>query len=230
MNSGYDAVATEYYNPIFHPTCANFDQLSRRYLHSRLQGIVKSGITIADIGAGRSIAAQILGVSVSVDLLLVDSSPEMLSHSEQYLGENVRFYLADAQETGLADSSVDIVIASLADPFNTLKFWKEIRRLLIPEGLCLFTTPAVEWAEAFRLSDKYNQAEFMLQDGTIVFVPSIVLAVKEQCELIREAGLHIREIKEYSVSDLTGPISPKLLMKSVGRSLVILRGFTVERA
>lgn len=229
MNSGYEVIAREYYEERLHPTCANFDQLSRRYFEPRLRAIVKEGMRIGDFGAGRSMVSRIIGLRPSVDLFLVDSSSGMLSHSDQYVSQNTRPILANVESTEFAESSFDIVVASLGDPFNTPMFWEEIRRILKQGGICLFTSPAVEWAETFRRPGTNREAEFALRDGTIVFVPSIVLSPNAQSSLVTAAGLNVRETQDYRVADLVGPISSKLSLTTEGDALVVLRGFAVHK-
>jgi hypothetical protein len=92
-----------------------------------------------------------------------------------------------------------------------------------------FTSPAVEWAESFRGEDNYKAAEFVLRDGKVVSVPSIVLGVSAQKELIESAGLKLTGVEEYSSSEINGPVSPKLLMNPQGGALVVLRGFSICR-
>ena len=56
----YDHVAHEYHNSARHPTCANFDKLSRKFLEPKISTISNSVKRTIDVGAGRSVLASVL--------------------------------------------------------------------------------------------------------------------------------------------------------------------------
>jgi ubiquinone/menaquinone biosynthesis C-methylase UbiE len=226
----YSVIANEYYDALLHPTCANFDELSRRYLECRIAEQLFEDRAILEVGAGKSVVADVVRRSrSSVKLTLLDSSKEMLALSRKSAGF-AEFIVADAKSTGLPEASFDLIVSSLGDPYNTNEFWHEISRLLRPQGVCLFTTPAPEWALAFRDESHLREAEFVLSDGRIIFVPSFVVTYNEQIALIERARLNIESTEEFCVSDLTGFISPKLKANMRKDNPVVLRGFQVRKA
>jgi ubiquinone/menaquinone biosynthesis C-methylase UbiE len=230
MVSGYSAIANEYYDTERHPTCANFDELSRKFLEPRLREPKGDLSTIIEVGAGRSIVTQALRKNYVANIILVDSSLEMLSHSKMLVPERTRFCVADAFSTGLPTGCADLLVASLGDPYNTPEFWREVGRLLKDDGSCLFTTPSAEWAQYFRVGGRRYEAEFILRDGSRVVVPSFLLFPKEQREMISEANLVVLESEDYFISDLKGKVSPKLASPLGSKVFPVLRGFTIERA
>src|SRR5258708_29536884 len=79
---GYDVVAPEYYDKTQHPTCHNFNFLSRRYIATALSNLVLSSQVI-EVGCGESSVAPILHeqhLSLKT-LLLTDASSAMLEYS-----------------------------------------------------------------------------------------------------------------------------------------------------
>jgi ubiquinone/menaquinone biosynthesis C-methylase UbiE len=184
---------------------------------------------ILEVGAGKSVVAEAVKASHSnVKLTLLDSSKEMLAISKGW-AEFAEFVVADARSTGLPKASFDLIVSSLGDPYNTNEFWQEANRLLRPRGVCLFTTPAPEWALAFRDKNHSSEAEFVLSDGRTVFVPSFVPTYEEQVSLIERSGMNIDSVEEFCVSDLTGGISPKLRANLRVENPVVLRGFEVHK-
>jgi SAM-dependent methyltransferase len=227
---GYSVVAGEYYDPLLHPTCANFGELSRRYIVPRVFDLLPRTRRILEVGAGKSTVAEIVRESnLDIKLTLLDSSKEMLESSRLW-AEFYDFVVADARCTGLPQGGFDLVVSSLGDPYNTKEFWFEISRLLQPTGTCLFTAPAPEWALAFRSADHLTEAEFVLSGGAIVSVPSFVPTHDEQVALIEGSSLAVESADEFSISDLTGVISPKLKENLRTDRLVVLRGYQVCKA
>ncbi len=163
----YDDVADEYYDKSLHPTCANFAELSERFFRRRLQPDSYKDKNVLEVGCGRSIVAEILvNNEISLNgLTLLDSSPRMLSYSEQWQQRGASLVVADAQDTRLLSHSFHLIISSLGDPYNGAPFWSEIERLLMVGGACLFTTPSYEWAQRFRRGTDFHSAEFLRSDG-----------------------------------------------------------------
>lgn len=226
--ASYSDIAGEYYNSAMHPTCASLRELSCQYLVPRLTHHAGRE-QLLEVGAGRSIAAPLwdkLRRNVH-HITLLDSSIEMLAYSAKWRSRGVSLVIADAQNTGLQAESVDLVVASLGDPYNTAEFWSEVARLLRPGGRCLFTTPALEWASTFRPLETRSAAEFVRADGTVLLMPSPILNEVEQIELFTNAGLKLIETEAFSIADLRSAAAPKLLCVSSHEP--ILRGYTVER-
>lgn len=229
--SSYDNIAAEYYDPIRHPTCANFAELSGAFLAPRIRKRASSASNILEVGAGRSIAAPVVASEglPYAKLILLDASPRMLEHSREWERRGARLIVADASDTGLMPESVQLIVSSLGDPYNSLRFWWEIERLLEPGGTCLFTTPANEWAERFRAACDLEAAEFLLANGTTVRVRSDIPRVERQIEIINSARLCVVDTQSFSVGELSQRISPKLLVSESTDRLPIVRGFAVVK-
>ena len=229
--STYEDVAAEYYDPVRHPTCANFSELSNAFLHPRICKYAAAGANIIEVGAGRSTVAPILrthNVPVT-SLTLLDQSARMLAYSRDWADKGARLIVGDACRTQLPERSFRLIVSALGDPYNCPAFWREVACLLEPGGVCLFTSPAPEWATRFRSPEAQSHAEFVITDGRTVLVPSKILAREQQGSMIAGAGLHSVEDEGLSAERLSGPPSPKLLLDETTTRLPIVRGFTVRR-
>src|SRR5216683_2735662 len=93
--ASYELVAQEYYDAERHPTCANFREASR-LLFRRWLSLVPNRKLICELGAGKSLLAEILTEALrSLDTVtLVDESPSMLAYSRALKEVGVRLDLA----------------------------------------------------------------------------------------------------------------------------------------
>ncbi|MCW3071157.1 MAG: Methyltransferase [Bacteroidetes bacterium] len=100
------------------------------------QGILKQDSIIADIGSGTGISSQLfLGDGNTV--YAVEPNREMREAAERLLAgfSNFKSIAATAEETTLANNSVDIIIAGQAFHwFDKQKCKAEFKRILKPEG------------------------------------------------------------------------------------------------
>jgi SAM-dependent methyltransferase len=229
--SSYEEIAAEYYDPLRHPTCANFSELSEAFLEPRIRLFSLRAQHVLEVGCGRSIAARVLaeGKLSDAKLTLLDQSPRMLAHSRQWISADTKLMVGDARATGLESANYDLLVSSLGDPYNVESFWNEVRRILVPGGICLFTTPAREWAIRLRSESDISKAEFLRSDGATIFVRSEIPTMKEQKEMIGGAGLVVREIQSFTAAQLLGAHSPRLLITNDMLSSIILRGITVRK-
>ena len=228
--STYDDIASEYYDAVRHPTCANFFELSAAFLVPRIQKYAPAAKAILEVGTGRStvapaMAAKELPLS---HVTLLDQSPRMLAHSRDWERRGARLLVADAASTGLPPASFQLIVSSLGDPYNDAKFWQEISRLLDPRGVCLYTTPAPEWSARFRAGSNLRAAEFVLANGAKVLVRSDIPSVASQREMIGGAGLYLDEMQAFDAAHLSGPLSSKLLVDGQN-PLPVVRGFAVKK-
>jgi SAM-dependent methyltransferase len=229
--STYDEIAAEYYDAVRHPTCANFLELSTAFLVSRIQRYAPAAKGILEVGTGRSIVAPVIArkeLSLS-SVILLDQSPRMLEHSRDWEPYGAKLLVADAANTGLPSASFQLIVSSLGDPYNDANFWEEMNRLLEPGGICLFTTPASEWSGRFRAGADRTAAEFVLTSGAKVFVRSNIPCLVRQSEMISSAGLDLDEMQAFDASQLSGPLSPKLLVGGRISPLPVVRGFAVKK-
>jgi len=231
VESSYDDVAAEYYDRTRHPTCANFDELTMQFLYSKIPEYLGYGKKVLEVGAGRSIAAPIMHSHhlPLENLTLLDSSPEMLRYSAQWQSAGARFLIRDARDSGLPAGTIDLLVASLGDPYNDPAFWSEVRHLLDPDGTCLFTIPAPEWAARFRTSPDTETAEFLLKNGRTICVPSNIPPVRVQAAMIDDAGLIILDSSSLTAEALSLPHSPKLGIDADTVHEPVVRGYTISR-
>ena len=228
--ASYEDIASEYYDRTRHPTCANFREASARILRVWLQRYRAERGPICEVGAGNSLLAELL-VQAGEEprgVIISDPSPSMLEFSKKWVNRGVELSLNRAEMIPVGSGSLGLVVSSLGDPYNEPAFWDEISRCLRPGGLLFFTTPAHEWAKAFRSQNSHSElmaAEFELKDGRKVLVPSWIYAVDQQVELIKNSGLEIWEVVHVPRSALQSEhLSPKLFIGH-GDNINILTGY-----
>ena len=212
LSGTYADLASEYYDPKRHPTCANFGEASRLLMVPWLRDLAKDGVYVLETGAGASIVSEWLAEEsrAIASFVVTDASQEMLRYSSGS-GIYSEMVVCDAQRLPLASSSFDLVFASLGDPYNTLPFWREAARVLRPAGHLLFTSPSFEWALQFR--NGCNTAEFVVSNGRAIAVPSYVESDDAQQRMIEACGLtlvEIRAVKDTELRSTRTPRSPKL--------------------
>jgi SAM-dependent methyltransferase len=229
--STYDVIAAEYYDSDRHPTCANFGELSTKFLHPNIIKYLRLATRVLEVGAGRSVVAPIMAAQMLplTNLTLLDKSPAMLEHSRKWKRQGAVFLIRDARDTGLAAGSIQLIVSSLGDPYNDPEFWQEVRRLLDDNGICLFTIPAPEWAERFRAGSDSKTADFFLKNGRTVLARSFIPPRQQQATMITDAGLHILEVKDLSAELLSIPRSPKLKLSPETLHLPIVRGYVISK-
>jgi SAM-dependent methyltransferase len=147
------------------------------------------------------------------NLLITDSSASMLAYSAKWRSRRARLAVADASRLPVPSDSVELLVASLGDPYNEAAFWSEACRVLAPGGRLVFTTPSHEWAWAFRQGDAASEtAEFELSDGRRICVPSVIHPIAEQTSMIAAAGMIVARVTDVTLGDIdSARMSPKLL-------------------
>jgi SAM-dependent methyltransferase len=230
----YDPIAPEYYDSALHPTCANFGELSKGFLAPRIRAFRRRTNNVLEIGAGRSVVAPVLARQQTSlrGVILLDSSPAMLEHSREWEALGAQLLVEDARNTELPAGAFELIVSSLGDPYNEPAFWREVRRLLAPGGLCFFTTPTPEWAARFRAANEgdYGKAEFVINGGTHLEVPSIIPPSIVQDEMLTASQLQSVETADLFAHMLTGPQSSKLSLRSPDEALPIVRGHVISHA
>ncbi len=212
----YADLAAEYYDKTAHPTCANFREGSLHVIEQLLD-LTRTGRNCCELGAGRSATLELQvrrsGPPLALDsVLLVDSSPEMLRHSDQFLTTATARLLADARVLPCRPGSFDLFIISLGDPFNDNSLWSELARTIRPGGRIVFTTPAFEWAKHYRQIEgsTLDVARFVLHSGKRIDTPSHILDSDMQISLIERAGLEVLSTAGFPSSRLRGVVSTKI--------------------
>lgn len=205
MQPEYSVVASEYYDPLLHPTCADLG-FSSAHLLSKYICDFSESFRIIELGAGRSsFVGSFKSLNDSASITLNDYSDRMLQHSRSLFGEKVNYLICDATCLPVENDSADLIISLLGDPYNTPSLWREMSRVLVTGGRAFFTTPSWEWAQSFRNSEADevpDRALFVTSAGKQVYVPSFVLSAEEQEKVILNAGLVIDSVSHFTLSDL----------------------------
>lgn len=221
--SSYDAIAGEYYNARRHPTCHNFNRLSRLFIAERFTSEFASK-RVLEVGAGDSSIAPLMeqhGWGFRF-LTISDSSPSMLRHSEKWRARGARIIAGDAESLTHWSERTDLIVAGLGDPYNTPKFWREARECLQVNGSVIFTLPSFEWAARFReVGEEQSVARFVIETGEHVDVPSLIPALDDFFSMIEDAGLTVVHFEALGADKLgTDLISPKIGDPSAYHSIV----------
>ena len=217
----YEDVASEYYDPVRHPTCRDLHELSAKFLVRRLGAQLPRDGNLVELGPGCSILAPEAAAAGSLSrVVLVDSSPSMLSYSNRWIASGARSFIAPADATRLPSHTVSLVVSSLGDPYNLPGFWREVTRLLKPGGACLFTTPSFEWSSKFRRVSQREFAEFVRADGVRLLMPSYVSKEDEQVRMIQGAGLYVKDRYAFGTEMLGTVPAPKLRCVEPGTPVV----------
>jgi ubiquinone/menaquinone biosynthesis C-methylase UbiE len=217
----YEQVASEYYDALRHPTCANF-RLASAYLLERLVPDVPAE-QCCEVGAGDSLLADLIWRRREdlAGLLVTDLNPAMLEYSRRWERQGATLAVAAASQLPVPDSSLFLLVASLADPYDDDSFWEEVERVLAPGGRCVVTTPSQTWAQRFRAQGApLDAAEFELSDGSSVYLTSHVRSPQEERRTIERHGLRVVEEAAAALDVLKGPISEKLLVLRSGDAVV----------
>jgi ubiquinone/menaquinone biosynthesis C-methylase UbiE len=214
LDGSYAALAAEYYDAKRHPTSANFRWASERLLERLLPH--PPGRSLCEVGAGDSALAAWLAKRRHplTNLLLTDASAAMLAYSERWARDGARLAVAPATALPVSDESLDLIVASLADPYDESAWWSEVSRVLTPSGRVVLTTPAIGWARAFRhgANEPTASARFVRADGKVVDVPSHIREPADERILIADAGLRLVAEDAVRRTELMAPVSHKLDM------------------
>ena len=211
----YDDTALEYYEAERHPTSSNFRFASVVALRRWLRQVQRKTGWICEVGAGRSVLAELSagdGALLS-RLLITDSSMSMLDHSSRWVNRGPRLLLSDARSLPFVEHSLEALIAVLGDSYNVPAFWSEVGRVLNPGALTIFTTPSYEWASRYRatIPGGLLKTRFDLRDGSELIVDSFIHHHGQQIELIESSGLLVKETVHIPLSVLPPEsLSPKL--------------------
>jgi SAM-dependent methyltransferase len=198
-----------------------------------LDGRHREPYVYCELGAGKSLLAEVLWPQTRflANLFLLDDSPSMLAYSSHWVNSGAHLLVADVSRfIPLATASVDVVVASLGDPYNVNGLWAEARRVLRPGGRAIYTTPSNEWAKKYRETKKEDLhiAEFELADGRSVPVASHVYAPDVQIALVESHGFVVDVVANVPVAALQEtPPSPKLGVLS-GRDASVVTGYLLS--
>jgi len=129
------------------------------------EGAVKAGASLVDLGTGTGVLARGFALR-GCRVIGIDPSAQMMEQAKELdkqVGVEVEYRVAKAEETGLQDSSVDIVTAGQCwHWFDRPKAAREVKRVLKPKGFVIIahfdwiplTDNVVELTE--KLINKHN--------------------------------------------------------------------------
>ena len=228
-SNSYEIVASEYYDKSLHPTCADFRDASAALLRKVLNIFRPQARVLCETGCGYSLLCELfLNGFPHPDLEridLVDDSQTMLRYStEKWTHPCVKSHVCDARRLPVEDRTVDVLVASLGDPYNDPSFWAEVGRVLTPDGMAVFTTPSHEWASVFRPEDERFFAQFQLEDGSLARLPSLILAPDTQIEMIESCDpkLVLEEQFDFRIRQLGSPRPGSKVMPERGPNASIV--------
>jgi hypothetical protein len=237
INSDFDLysdVAAEYYDAVAHPTCANFRTASRSLLAELEVFDNISGKKIIELGAGRSLTAEMLmerGCRLD-QLLITDKFEEMLRHSEIFETFGAKLRVLDACSSNLEFERFDLIVAVLADPYNTPALWQNLLRLSSKDGLIALTFPSFDWMRSYRVLREHVEKDYSIfrtRSGDLLNLPSFIWPARQVIEYGHSVGLQLLRHCTFRLAQLiTGSISPKLLAPS-DNQLTIVEGYLFQK-
>lgn len=138
---------------------ATFGAKAAAELTARLEGVKIVPETILDLGCGPGTAAELLQKRYKKARVIgVDNAVAMVKEAKpgfSLFGKKPRYVAGDGQGLPFADDSFDLVVSSLAlhwmaDPMAA---FREVKRVLKPEGFFLFVTVGEETCQELRECD-----------------------------------------------------------------------------
>lgn len=217
--SPYDQVASEYYDAVAHPTCRNFRDLGRAFFVELLEmEAFRATIThgrILETGCGMSMVAEAiecLALDFPKNLTLQDDSERMLEYSNRWRNRLTDVFISDARQMPPTIGAMNSVFSFLADPYNDTALWNEINRVLEPGGFWILTVPAHSWALSFRHKSGAKMSRFVTENGDEFDLPSTTYPPHQIIAGLLQRGIHLRSFKSYTVADIIGSVSQKLLV------------------
>lgn len=205
--ASYGLSSLSYYRG-YHPTSRFFDLLVDSYLRSHPLPI-GLGSTWLELGCG---SGRLGGVSATVDSvtrLYFDLSEAMLRHNRDTTS-GVRC-IATAFSLPIRGPSIDGLVSFLGDPFNTIEFFVEARRVLKPSGYFLHVVPSAEWGHTLRTSLGYSlsHARFLDEAGKHVVAPSLLLNQHQLGLAVEAAGFSQVSVRAIHADDKTSERAPR---------------------
>lgn len=202
---GYDLIAEEFSDDQ-RITTANFHDISQTFFKSQIEQYANRSQPVLDLGSGRGHLVPILQENFST-VVVIDISPQMLSFIKPQSSGLVKV-VGSASNLPFADQSFNFVVSSLADPFLRKEALNEVFRILVNNGIFIFSSPSKIWSDAIRQGDVYSQEStiFIHSSGLEATVYSFTYTDDELRQLVFSCGFQIeklevaygRELNKYS--------------------------------
>ena len=182
-----------------------FEHLHRYFFARELV----QGRTVLDIASGEGFGTSLLAQTAS-EVIGVDIASDAVRHARQkYRGKNIRFLKGSCLKIPLPDSSVDAIVS-----FETIEhikeheiFMMEIKRVLLPAGILIISTPNVEeysdqpdYKNPFHVRELYaeqfqellrGQFKNQIDFGQRMVAGSLILALKHGTKNAKHTfGIH----------------------------------------
>ena len=194
--SNYDPIASEYY-ATGHDTSRAFDAATTDYFSTHSPMDVGDGLLL-EVGAGTGSSSKHLNIPENRIVQSDISEAMLLLEPRERSWLRVR---CDARDLPFLPSSFSAVTAFLFDPYNTLKFFEQVRRVLRVGGVFIGTLPNATWGFALRdsMGHPRDQAIFRVRSGETIAVRSILSERQALKQQLTQAGLSVEQIVEVTL-------------------------------
>lgn len=211
---GYNLIASEFSDTL-RLTTRNFHDASNDFFREEIE-LLAHGVNCLEIGPGNGWLRSEFNWPL-VDYQCVDLSDEMTS------GDDRCKVSISASCLPFATEEMDVVLASLADPFLYPSAIIEIRRVLKKGGSALISTPAHAWAKALRAPDSIDMTTFTLANGSTSTVFSFTRGLEEVQGIFLSAGMQLLKCQVIKVRDVTfsSLISPALTQAATNANVAL---------
>jgi len=196
---GYNKLANEFTEEK-RKTTANFHQLSREFFQMAINRYLKEGDVVLELGPGRGWLRE--------NIEFPNVIYKALDIAERMKEFNKDIMIGSAEHIPLSTDSVDIVIASLADPYLYEGVLFEISRVLKKGGFFIFSTPSNEWA--VNLRGKSGKSEFKKNDE-IIRTYSFTYEYQDMISLWYRCGLYLKNIETHYGNEISGQVSKDII-------------------
>lgn len=203
--SGYTKAAPEFTDDQ-RVTTKNFHKLSYSYFEDSISRYIQPRMKCIETGPGHGWLENILPMS-QIDYTGIEISSEMIKHNKT----NSNILQSTTRFINFPDKYFDVAISSLSDPYCHPVSLCEIRRVLKPESLFIFSSPSRSWSDAIRDHKDRFKTTFIVEDGSYAEVFSFTFTVEELKQLLFLCGFKIKDYHiVYGENLFSSEISPAI--------------------
>lgn len=136
----------------------------------------------------------------------------------------------------LGRGSVDVVVASLADPYLYGEVFIEVERILAPRGMFAFTYPSFKWALNLTDRSDINKTTFTIENKTDIQVYSYCCSAEQISSYAKKAGLTIEFYESTCLPNQPGVLVSEAIIKAASNlgvlpsELPIVSSYILRRA